>query len=360
MRTHIGLMTVFLGVALACAAPGASPSTLQAQAAPLLYVCNQEEASIAVVDLVSNEIVATIDLQRLGFSPTAKPHHTAVEPDGSYWYLSLIGESKVLKFSRTNELVAQADFATPGMLALHPTEDFLFVGRSMSAVNPPSRIGILRRSTMEIEEVDVVFPRPHALAMTPGGEFVYTASLAENQIASLDTDTEALELTTVHGDHVHTFVQFAVAPDGGAMVATGEMSGQVLFFDLANPIRPSLVAAVDVNQAPWHPTYTRDGRYVYVGNQRANTVTVIDVTTHEVAAVIRHPALAQPHGIAVSPDGRHVYVSNRNLSGEYRPAGHAEGSPNGNVVVIDIDTREVVKVIEVGRGPSGLSVGTTR
>ena len=31
----------------------------------------------------------------------------------------------------------------------------------MSAVNPPKRIAVLRRTTMQGDELDVLFPRPH-------------------------------------------------------------------------------------------------------------------------------------------------------------------------------------------------------
>ena len=69
------------------------------------------------------------------------------------------------------------------MLSLDPTSDHLYVGRSMAAVNPPQRIGVIQRSSMEIEEVDVFFPRPHALAVDPHGKRFFTASLGQNTVA---------------------------------------------------------------------------------------------------------------------------------------------------------------------------------
>ena len=115
-----------LGLVFASVAAGA----LHAQEGDLLYVAIQGDAQVAVVDMTTLEEVARIDLQELGFSENAKPHHIAVEPDGSHWYLSLIGENRVLKFDRDNRLVAQAEFEVPGMLAVHPQEDLLLVGRS--------------------------------------------------------------------------------------------------------------------------------------------------------------------------------------------------------------------------------------
>lgn len=326
-----------------------------------LYVCNQDDAIVSVIDMETNLVVRTIELQELGFSPNAKPHHTAVDPDGSFWYVSLIGDNWVLKFNRENELVGQVQFERPGMLSLHQTEDLLFVGRSMAAVNPPQRIGVIKRSDMTIDEIDVFFPRPHALQVSADGRHVYAASLAVNQIASVNRETEELELTTLEGQGPpHVLVQFALSPDGGTLVAGGQLTGKLLIFDASAPPTLTLIDAIDVNPAPWHPVFTPDGRFVYVGNNEANTVTVIDMENRSVAAVIEGRGIAEPHGIAVSADGRYVYVSNRNLKGGYTPRYDlGDNERTGTVVVINTATRAIEKVIEIGRYPAGMSTRAT-
>ena len=148
--------------------PGAEPAQPVA-AAELLYVASQSGPALSVIDMNAREVVETIWLTDLGFTANAKPHDVAVEPDGSFWYASLIGDGRVLKFNRDNELVGQAEFETPGLLAVDPVENILYVGRSMAAVNPPQRIGVLTRDDMAIDEYDVFFPRPHAIAVAPGG-----------------------------------------------------------------------------------------------------------------------------------------------------------------------------------------------
>jgi YVTN family beta-propeller protein len=327
----------------------------------LLYACSEGAARVSVIDMDANVVIRTVDLQALGFTENAKPHHTAVEPDGSFWYVSLIGDNKVLKFNRANELVGQADFERPGLLALHPTEDLLFVGRSMKAVNPPQRIGMIHRSDMSIEEIDTFFPRPHALAIHPDGKHVYTASLAENRMATVDFAEEAAELTNVEGSMMHTFVQFAVAPDGKTMVVGGEMTGKLLFFDTSTPTTPTLATTIDVNAAPWHPVFSPDGRFVYFANKRANTVTVVDVANRSVAAVIEGHGLSQPHGSAISPDGRRLYISSNNLSGDYAPRyDFGDNAHTGTVAVINTETRTVEKLLEVAPNATGLSTATVR
>src|SRR5262249_7133462 len=141
-----------------------------------LYITNQVSASITVVDQDKLAIDTVIDLTKMGFTKNAKPHHTVVERDGSFWYATLIGDGKVLKFDRRNKLVGQVSMETPGLLALDPVHDSLYVGRSMTAVNPPKSLGIVKRSSFElVDEQEIQIPRPHALVTTRDGKWVHTA-----------------------------------------------------------------------------------------------------------------------------------------------------------------------------------------
>jgi YVTN family beta-propeller protein len=339
-----------------------------ADADQLLYVANQGVAMASVIDMTTNLLIRTVDLQTLGFSPNAMPHHIVVEPDGSHWYLSLIAANVVLKFDRANQLVGQLDIERPGLLALDPWSDFLYVARSMVAVDPPSSIGMVRRSDMAGEDLATFVPRPHALAISPGGQYVFTASLAVNQVATIDPVEETVELEDLGGDRPHTFIGLAVSPDGHWMVGTTELTSSVFVFDLEQWPDLIPVDTIAVNPAPWHPVFTPDGRWLYVGNNWGNSVTVIDMQERRVETVIEGNGIAQPHGAAVSPDGRYVYISNRNLE---MPEGHSKAGHRytprydlgdnatwGTVVVIDTETHSIVKIIEVPDYGSGLGTAT--
>jgi DNA-binding beta-propeller fold protein YncE len=332
----------------------------------LVYVAIQGEAQVAVVDAATLEEVDRIDLQALGFSANAKPHHIAVEPDGSHWYVSLIGENQVLEFDRRNELVDRFDFEVPGMLAVHPTRDLLLVGRSMSAVNPPQRIGAVERSGLDVEEVDVFFPRPHAIAVSADGRRLYTASLAVNQIGVVDLESLDMELLEVEGP-VHTLVQFAVSPDGRTLVATGQLTGRLLVFDLADPDRPVLRSQVEVGGQPWHPVFDDAGQVVYFGIKVSDTVVAVDVASGAVRWRTRHESIQGPHGSALSPDGRYLFVSSNGPGGMDMGAGASasgtmagherHGAPGtGTLTVLDTRDGSVVKVLEMGENTTGVGV----
>ncbi|MGH7572240.1 MAG: YncE family protein [Gemmatimonadota bacterium] len=368
------------GIVLACAsAPDARVSAPETGASPgpraegpFLYVANQNGASVSIIDIGQRAETARVDLRTLGLGPNAKPHDTAVDPDGSHWYVTLIGENRVLKFDRSNRLVAQVEMEVPGLVVAHPTRDLLLVGRSMTAVNPPSSIALIRRSDMTLlDEIDVLFPRPHAMAAGRGGGWAYTASLAVNQIAAVDLESgdvnlidvpaageaPAAPVTAEPSPHdaahaAHTLVEFAVSPDGRTMVAGGEVSGDLLVFDLTDPGAPRVVQTVHLGGAPWHPAFTPDGRYVWVPLHRADAVAVVDASSWEVMDRIEGRGLAQPHAVAPSPDGRWMFVSNNNTEGTYAPEG--DDPEAGTVVVIDPETREIVDVLEVGPNAAGI------
>lgn len=349
------MLPTFRSCALATWLALAVAGSVAAQS-PRLYVTNQDDATVSVIDLASHRVVETLDLQQMGFGPNAKPHHAQVEPDGSYWYLTLIGGNRVLKLDRTNRIVGAVELEVPGLMALDPTSDLLVVGHSMSAVNPPRRLAVIRRADMTlVEEYDVFFPRPHALVVDPRGRFAYTASLAENQLTSVSLDDGELQLVNVEGPPL-TLTQFAISPDGRWLVATAQTANRLLVFDLATPGRPVFARSVPLAGGPFEPGFTLDGRWVFVTNLDGNAVSVIDALSWEVAEVIRHEAFRQPHGIALSPDGRYVYVSNRFQAGGAHDHEGNKATGAGNLMAICIQTRKVDAVLEVGHYAAGIGV----
>lgn len=351
MHRLLALLTV-LAIGIAGPATGQSPSSS-------LYVCNQGEATVSVVDMKSQSVVDVVDLTALGFSENAKPHHAVAGANG-HWYVTLIGENTILKFNSENEIVGRLDdFDVPGLLAIDSGSNRLYAGRSMSAVDPPSSVGVINRDNMTVaDEVNTFFPRPHALGLQEEGEHVFVASLAANQMMGLNTATKETELTRLGGT-TQTLVQFAGAPDGETFIAGGQKTGQLLVFDASNPPRLSVVDTLDVGRQPWHPVVTGDGKTAYVPNKASHTVSVVDLEVPAVTATIEGEGLAQPHGTALSPDGGYLFVSNNNRNGTYSPEG--DNPDAGTVTVIDTHTHEIVKVLEVGTYPTGIgTVGGQR
>jgi DNA-binding beta-propeller fold protein YncE len=346
-----------------------SAATTGAQSPPAaaqptyLYVCVQDDAQIAVIDIDRLEVVQEVDLGALGFSANASPHHVAVEPDGGHWYVSLIRENVVARFARDGDLLGTFEMSTPGMLEFDRNSGRLMASRSMSAVNPPTRVGWVDTRTMEGDEIDVFFPRPHPMVVTPDGRWGYTGSLGVNQIAAIDLETEDVTLTDLDGPQ-HALVQFAVSADGRWMVAATELSGRLLAFDLADPANPRQVASVELGPMVFDPVFSPDGARVWVPVKGANEVAVVRVSDWGVERRITTESFLQPHQVAFSPDGARAFVSSNNkadhmsgMAGMEDHAAHEEaGTVNGNVTVLDTETYEVLDVLELGRNVTGMGI----
>jgi len=345
MRRLLSLLVgvAFLGMTLP--AMGQSPS-------PKLYVCNQGEATVSIIDMESMAVETKVDLKERGFSENAKPHHVLAEPNGSHWYVTLIGANTILKFNQQNEIVARLDdFEVPGLLSLDPdsSRDVLYAGRSMSAVNPPKSLGMIDRSNMKVmKRVNTFFPRPHPLAVRPNGDYAFIASLATNQLMGINTETQETKLTRLGGT-TQTPVQFAATKDGSRLIAGGQKTGELLVFDAMNAPSLSVIDTLNVGKQPWHPVISRQSGMAYVPNKMSHSISVVDVNNASVTATIRGDGLAQPHGTVLSADGTHLFVSNNNREGTYEPSGE-----NGTVAVINTDTKEIEKIIEVGQYPTGI------
>ncbi|TVP78132.1 MAG: YncE family protein [Gemmatimonadales bacterium] len=349
--------TACASASTAGAGPGSESGETSFRASPdqnLLYVCVQDEAQIAVIDMDTREVVHTIDLMELGYSERAQPHHVVVEPDGSAFYVSLIGADRVVKFDADHQVVGEVEMETPGMLSLHPSGDLLLVSRSMSAVSPPQRIGLITRSTMEVEELDIFFNQPHAMVVGRSGEFAYTASLSVNQLASVNLASERVELVDIDGPN-HAMVQFAVSPDGSLMAGSGEMSGQLLLFDLSeNPAEPSLVNSVEVGHMAFDPVFSPDGSRIWVPVRHTDEVVVVDTESGEILQRISGDGIDAPHQVLFSPDGSTAFISNNNKNPHAMHGPVEDDGGDGAVVVVDVESGEIQRVLRLGRNVTGI------
>ena len=364
---------VALAVGAACAAPGATrqiPTPAGTGVGVRLYVPNQNDATVTILDAASGTPLATVDLRSAGFTVNAKPHAVVAEPDGSAWYVSLIGDNFVAKFDAENRFLGRIPMETPGMLALDPTHDRLYASRSMTAVSPPASIGVIRRSDMRlIEELDVLFPRPHAIAVDTASGRVYVSGLGDNRIAVVDT-AGRVELAQVPGP-LHAYVTFALSPDGSRLAATTQLTSSLLEFDVRSG-RPVQAASVQVLPFGYQVAWTPDGRSIWLGNQRSGAVTEVDAATWTVRGVVRDSAFAEPHGVVVSRDGGTVFVSSHGVqTGPSAPtladtmhggmhAGEGAARGGGTLALIDADSRAVRKVVRVGRFAVAIDLGGAR
>ena len=331
---------------------GASPF---ASSLNLLYVTHESSPKITVFDTDAWLVVRSLDLQDYGFSDRARAYHVAVEPDGSYFYVS-IGSARasdkqvVAKFNRQNQLLAQYEMPNPGLLALHPNQNVLYVSRTAESSDPRSLVELRRTDFLPLH-IPMSFAGNRALAMRPFGDFLYTSSMDVDQLAIVDLSNLTVAYVDITGIR-QGFNQFAVGPAGNRMWGTGVFSNTVTLFDISNPSKIVQRQSLFTDGSPFDLTFIPNGSKVYVTVPTGNRIKVINTILELVEADIQHQGLQEPLGISTTQSGAYVFVSSRNQGGIYqaRRVFEGEGAP-GTISVIDTATDKVIKVIEVGSKP---------
>jgi YVTN family beta-propeller protein len=126
-----------------------------------------------------------------------------------------------------------------------------------------------------------------------------------------------------------------------------EAHGRSFDFDaaaerIAHPTRPPKKAEGPRYKTPVNLALSPDGRELYVACEASGTAIVVDAEARRAVAEI--PVGGQPNDVAFSPDGTLAYVTNR---------------LDDTVSVIDTATREVVRTFPVGDEPHGVLADPT-
>ncbi|PIW28101.1 MAG: hypothetical protein COW29_09955 [Rhodobacterales bacterium CG15_BIG_FIL_POST_REV_8_21_14_020_59_13] len=240
-------------------------------------------------------------------------------------------------------------------------------------------ISILDAASYEREGQVAVGANPHEVHVSPDGRTAYVSDYGGAQgttISVVDLDsavrTDIWELGGNRGPH-----GIWVSLDGAHVWATTETSGTVIELATATG---ELTNVWETGQRVSHQLVpTPDGSKLYIANIGSGSVTVIDRTTNEVAAV---PTGAGAEGIDVSPDGREVWVTNRAantisvidvatdtvletfssggtlpIRAKFTPDGEEVWISNGTsnqVAVFHAESRELLATIDVGAIPIGI------
>jgi serine/threonine-protein kinase len=179
---------------------------------------------------------------------------------------------------------------------------------------------------LAVEQTVVVGVGPAGIALSPDGSRVVVTNKAVETISVIDTAT--LQVTDRGLPGSPTGIVFG--PDGSAYVARTGIGGVAV---LDPQLRPS--RTIPTGRFPGAVAF---GSRLYVANAGDGTITVPgDATPITVGP--------QPSGLAVSPDGRLLYVAD---------------SGSDDVMVIDTTTLAAVATVPVGRAPAAVVADARR
>jgi len=322
-------------------------------AAPFNYVANYSSNTVSVVDLSTNQIVATVP-QAVAATTTAAatpgigvgPLGVAINPAGTRVYVANYGDSTDLK---TNGTVAVVDsdpasatrntvIATitvgvrPEIVAVNPAGTAAYVTNSVG-----NTVSVIDTATNKQTTTIPVPGVPIGVAFTPDGKKAYATLADKSRVVAIDTTSNTAASTTIAlslGNPVGIVVNpagtFAYVADYGA--GDSGQAGKVSVIDVTKDVE---VATIPVGIGPIGMAMAPDGSHVYVSNYQSGTVSIIDTVTNKVTAEMIVGSL--PLGISVDSNGTFAYVNN---------------SGGGTVAIIDLSANIVRGPITVGSVPN--------
>jgi YVTN family beta-propeller protein len=222
----------------------------------LLFVANQMEHTVLLVDAMSKEVVAKVGVDING-------HEVAVSPDGHFGYVPIYGNTWVGKPGSNGSTIHVVD---------------LRAGRTVAVIDLGKEV------------------RPHCAHFGPDGLLYVSAELA-NAIYIVDTKTRSLvgEIPT-GASHTHMLV---ISPDGGRIYTANNEAGSVSVLDLR---ARTLLATIPISKKVQRISISPDGKFVFTQDQETPRVVVIDTATNAVVRSISLPRIA--FSSVITNDGR--------------------------------------------------------
>ncbi|TGP35940.1 hypothetical protein EN828_09345 [Mesorhizobium sp. M2D.F.Ca.ET.185.01.1.1] len=314
---------IALGLALVLVPPAAAET---------IYVSNEQDNTVAVVDGATMTLQAAIDVGR-------RPRGMALSVDKKVLFVAEGDDNRidVVDLAKRQVVGQLPSGADPEFFVVHPDGKRLFVANEND--NQVSVVDIAGAKIIGTVDVGV---EPEGMAVSGDGRTVACTSETTSMIHLIDAATLEL-IDNLLVDTRPRAAAFSV--DGKQLWVSSEIRGSVTVFDTATRaqtgktefevpgIRREGVQAVGIEMS-------RDGATAYVALGPANRIAEVDTKTFTVRRL--YLVGQRPWHVALSDDQKQLISANGN---------------SGDISFIDLENQEVVKSLPGGRGPWGVVIG---
>ena len=220
-------------------------------------------------------------------------------------FLSLIGLTSI-----TTNCAGAVNYFSPQALVSSEDENLLYV-----AEGGAKQVVVFNTQSGKVIKTIALRAEPTGLELTADGKYLYvTCAAPKGRVCVIETDTNRIIKRIPVGHGARSPV---LSPDGKMLYVCNRFSNDV---SVINIKENKHVARIKVLREPFVAGITPDGKWLYVGNHLpdgpanaesvASKVCVINTKTMDVDVSISLPnGSTGLCGLAVSPDGRYVYVS---------------------------------------------------
>ncbi len=322
------LLLAFLGGGAGCGGRETS-----AEPSGTIYVANEDDNTVSVIDAASRSVTATI--------PVGKwPHYIALDPAGRFAFVTCGDSSSVSVIdTAANRVTRTIEGMTgdPQQIAIHPSGKLAYI--------PCYDEGNVRVVDLVEGKVKAAIPvgeSPQSIAISSDGKRVYVLSLHSSEGAVIDTASNTVAATFPTGEGS---CGIAISPDGrslyigghgaGMWMAKGQMNEEIRVFNAATFTQQRTIRC---GIMPIAVRFSQDGNRAYIASHGSGELHIIDTASGKASSV---KVGSDCRDMAITAVREWVYVSNRGSS---------------TVSMVDAGARRVVATIQVGRGPVGIAI----
>jgi YVTN family beta-propeller protein len=317
-----------------------------AAAAPTLYVSCEDSGEIGVIDVATGTAGAwTVGKRPRGIVLAGDKLYVALSgsPKGGPG----VDESKLPPPDRAADGIGE--YALDGKrLRMLPSgqdpEAFDLDGRSLYVSNEETaELSVVDLASAQVRARVKIGGEPEGVRVRPDGKFVYVTSEADNLVFAVDTGKLAVvgKIPTPPRPRGVVFnaegTRAYVSSENGAAVTVVDARRHAAIARIAIP---NTGVTGPLPARPMGLALSRDGKTLYVSNGRGGTVSIVDTAKRRVVGTIAAVG-ARPWGLALSADGKTLYSAN---------------GPSNDVSVIDLVAKKVARKIATCRGPWGLAL----
>jgi YVTN family beta-propeller protein len=322
-----GMFQPLVAALLACAAVAAQ----QPAPSPRLIVLNKDEATLAIVDPATRQVVGRV--------PTGEaPHEVAVSSDGTRAFVGNYGAQTPGSSISVIDLVAQKELRKIDLGPIRRPHGMAYADGKVYFTAEANRV--VARFDSASGQFDWLFgtgqATTHMVLVSADAKRIFTANFGSDSIS-------IIEPAAAGGAWTQTVVGVGkgpegldLSPDGHELWTAHSRDGGVSIIDVA---AKKVTATLNLQTKRSNRLkFTRDGRRVLITDLDAGELIVVDAATRQ--QLDRVTLGKSPEGILIAPDGKTAYIA---VNGD------------NYVAILDLASLKETGRIETGKGPDGMA-----
>ncbi len=322
-----------------------------------LYVANQGQDHVSVINAYSGELIYDIDVNFTENIGNDAPHFISLDEVNGYWFVTLMQSGYLVQFDLITDTMIDSIYLgdKPALSSVDIVNKKVYVSRmnmpGMGMMSAESNIihvvaysdeGLVISDEINICETCDNGIGPHGITLDPEGNNFFTTSVISDFLFKIDIEsgtvvnqvslTGDLDVVPNNTGQLMQPIQCAmggseyifVSCSGGGMVGYEEVPGQIQMYNAATLELIDLYGIIGlssdgfaVNSRPWHIDVHSSMVYVALSGDSNTTGQGLACFSYDSYGLnlLWHlndfVDMDNPHGIAISNDGSTLFVSDR-------------------------------------------------